>query len=452
MKQWIALPLALVVGLAHPGDDQARCRDTSSKSPRDELFEQFNVARASRDYASADALANRLVSGAWGGHEEELASYWIFERSQCRLDNIPAQGREQFLKYNDLLSGGLLVCEAANLPPQEKAQVRARMATVLDRFADGMVHAAGLYDGFARAATINQQALDLLARYHLDNPAFAREGDSALIEQIRAGRVDNVRVLLDHGYDADTGVSRDWRPDYDYRPDAKPPVRPLPVLPLQAAVDSLATRGAQALEIAQVLLANGANPNKLNWYPHDRAPPPADPALQARMHRLLADGGADQPAISAEYRGMLFEFSEDSQEAYLRFEIGNGSGKRVSIPAWKSEGLYLMNGLNAWSHLESRLLGGTKWNSPVSIEDGWSPSTTLEIEPGQSHEVLMSVAIFEMSQGSDGMRYRLWLSSHSGEIHSNAFDLHGGVFPIQQHMLKSKRDWYGEQRNTKSGR
>jgi len=447
MKRLIVAALVLAASLspvARAGD--ARVASPEEKA-RQELFAQFAAARAARDYPSADLLATRLVTRKLSTTLDELADYWIFERGDCRTDYMPAD-LEHFLKYNDLLAGGLAVCEAAKFPAEAKSQSRIHMSALLDRFADGMAHPAGLYDAFARQATINERALELLAEYHLDDPRFNREGESALIAQIRAGRVDNVRLLLGKGYDANLVVSRVW-PTSDPYADANPPSHPQPILPLQATVDSLATQREHALEIAGLLLAHGANPNKLKWYPHYLATPPADPALQARMDRLLVQAAAGKDAVSAEYRGLLFEHAEDSVETYLRFEIGNGSAERVSIPAWKSKGLYLMNGLNGWSRLESRVLGGEKWNIPILIEDGWSPSTTLEIPPGESREILMSVGIFQMSQAPEGTRYRLWLNNSPLVIYSDPFDLHGNELPFQQRLLKSKRDWYIEQRNAK---
>jgi hypothetical protein len=207
-------------------------------------------------------------------------------------------------------------------------------------------------------------------------------------------------------------------------------------------VDSLSTRGESALAVAKVLLDHGANPNRLKWYPHYSLAPPANTDLQSRMARLLEERGRAMESVTAEYRGLVVEYLSGSQFVYARFVVGNGSDKRISIPAWVSGDEHLLTGLYGAAHLEWRKEGGTQWFSPAAIEDGTWPSTTLDIEPGQSREIWMSMYVSEIAEAGDGVLYRLWIGSDHTAIHSEPFTFNAS--PAESRSIETARDWRGE--------
>jgi hypothetical protein len=81
--------------------------------------------------------------------------------------------------------------------------------------------------------------------------------------------------------------------------------------------------------------------------------------------------------------------------------------------------------------------------SPVSIEDGWSPSTKVEIPPGGSREVWVEVSLWDLAQEPEGMRRRIWINNYPGEIHSEPFVLNGAGYPLETRSIASARDWLG---------
>ncbi|MFT3807243.1 hypothetical protein [Arenimonas sp.] len=409
-----------------------------------ELMTRFKAARAARDQgemeASLDATIKAFPAGArwWSELKDEMMDFGLLERGRCDAGLLA--DNEQ-LKRVARLRETILICKAAKLPRESNKQIDVLISEIFDgRAKDYGRQEHGLYDKFARQPVINRHALELMAQNHLGDTRFEHEGESALIEQILAGRADNVRLLLESGYDADAGVSRQWRRKYP-QPEGEKIFYPSPMLPLQAVRQSLATRGEQAIEVAKVLLAAGANPHRLKSYPQYVAYPPADPVLQVELDRLLADASKALDPVSTEFLGYRLEYAPEQESLYARFLVGNGSDKPLSIPAWKDGDDYRVGGLNAESHLEWRMLGGSEWQSPLMIEHGWSPSTKLIIPPGESHELLFEMSTHHLLNVPEGMRYRLWFNTFPGQHHSNAFQLNDPRYEVESERFERKRAW-----------
>ncbi|KFN43696.1 hypothetical protein N789_10490 [Arenimonas oryziterrae DSM 21050 = YC6267] len=423
---------------------------SSDASPGESLRElgaRFSAAREAGDYELADALvmtmAKRMGHRFMSNETEDMASYWVFERGNCNLDFLPQDKQTLFLRHNRTLTEGIEVCEIAELPADAKEETKRRMTQLIDsRVSVVGYERTDVYDQFARQRTINTRALELLADFGLADDRFERDGDSALIEQIRAGRVDNVRRLLEAGYDVNLGTPRIWQRTQVESPDTAPFLPP-PVLPLQAVKDSLAERGEQALEVAKILLEQGANPYRLRWAPHYAREVAADPTLQARLDALLAAAEKTHNPISSEFRGYLVEWYPDGETVYARFAVGNGSDKTFALPAWAEGGDYLLGSLDMESHFETRMRRGTQWSSNRIIEHGWSPSTRLEIKPGESREVLYPLGSYDYLQNYEGRLHRLWINNYPGAIYSEPFLMHDPRYPVARKERTSERDWYG---------
>lgn len=413
------------------------------------LHARFTAAREAGDYELADtmvlAMAQLMGRRFLSRYTDEIASYWIFERGHCNLKFLPQDKIELFLRHERELREGIQVCEAAKLPADAGEEVKRRMTQLIDsRVEVGGYRRTDVYDQFARQRTINERALELLSAYDLQDVRFERGDESALIEQIRAGRAENVRSLLDAGYDVNLGTPRIWQHTQVSEPDTAP-FQPPPVLPLQAVKDSLAVRGEQALEVAKVLLERGANPHRLKWASRYTREVAADPVLEARLDAMFAEAAKSHNAISSEFRGFLVEsFPDDGESVYARFEVGNGSDETFALRAWTDSGDYLLGSLNMESHFETRLVGGAKWDSPLSIEHGWSPSTSVQIKPGESRIVLYPLGSYQYLQGPEGLRHRLWINNYPGAIYSEPFRMSDPRYPVIGQHRAAKRDWYGE--------
>jgi len=266
---------------------------------------------------------------------------------------------------------------------------------------------------------------------------------SMLVVAIMAGRADNVRLLLDHGYDPNLGTPRIWV-HHNPSPDIFTPFHPLPMLPLQAVRNSLPSQGEKALEVARVLLDHGANPNRLRWYPDYAADVQVEATLAARLDQLYSEAGKKHPAVSAEFRGVVHEFTPKGESVYARILVGNGSDKTVSIAAWVDGDDFLFDGLNSKTRLESRMAGGTQWAVPLSIEHGWSPATKVDIPPGQSREVYYEPGLFALLRSQEGMQYRLWINDYPAEIYTEPFQWLDQRYPVLTKSRDSSRDWYGD--------
>lgn len=433
-------PRGRAAGGSHEPMSRVSPREAARKQ-LDVLLGEFRLAREMRDYARADSLIDgmeKVIPRERTGYYAKILAYRIFERGNCAADWLSEMSFNY--RFDKLIQEGLVICQAANLPAGSSEAAKLITEIVDARAKSYSRIEPGLYDQFARQPVINRRALELMAQFHLADTSFANESESALIQQILAGRADNVGLLLELGYEANSGVSREWRRQYPEPPGEKT-FYPLPMLPLQAVRQSLATRGQQAIEIAKLLLAAGANPHRLESYPQYSAYPPADAALQAELDRLFADAANKRDPVTAEFRGYLVEYSPKGQSLYARFLVGNGSDKPLSIPAWKDGDDYLLGSLNWESHLQWRMPGGIEWQEPIIIEHGWSPSTKLVIAPGESHELLFEMSIHSLLQVHDGERYRLWFNTFPGEHHSDAFQLNDPRLVVETTNRERKRSW-----------
>lgn len=431
----------------------ARSPEATAWEQLDRSYHSFKAAHAAADTAGADQAVLAFGEAATRttrmrlDRAEEIASYWIFERARCNLDFLPDKRRAELLKWHRVFPEAILVCEASKLRLESEDALRRQATRLLDERARPYGgQRTDVYDAFARQRTINRRALEFLARLRLDDQRFERDGDSALIEQIRAGRTDNVRLLLDTGYDPNVGVPRLWRKSSHEA--ARAPHYPQPVLPLQAVRESLATQGERALDIAQLLLDRGANPNRLRWYPAYRKVEPAPGDLESRLRTLLQDSAARQPSVSAEFRGYRVEMDDEgSTTTYARFVIGNGSESPAAIRAWTDAGDYLLGGLHYESHLETQLTGGSEWHDGgLVIEHGWSPATELVLQPGESGEVLFRMSPDALLAAPEGTRYRLRIATFPGAILSEPFLARDRRYAVTYASRTAPRDWYGDKK------
>ncbi len=433
------------------GDCGKNCTDQTSsrKGPGIDTIEdmrrRFEAAREARDYPAMDAVVQEVRLAAsprvQSTLNEEVARYWVMDRGRCNLDFMPPDKVDFYQHYNVWITEALLICEAVKQVEAGNGGERAIMGKLFDaREKSFVVSRSFLYDAYARQVTINKKALALLAEYGLNDLWFDGDRESALIEQVRAGRADNVRVLLESGYDANLGVAQKWQFVNPVEGETAP-FLPLPILPLQAAREALASQGERGLDVAAVLLEHGANPNRLAWYPHYAVYAKADPKLQARLDARIALAAKRSPASSAEFLGYLLEPGPDGESIYARFLVGNGSSKPVSISAWTDGTDFLLGGLDWESHLESKMPVGSRWSRSLVIEHGSSPSTRLVIQPGESHEVLYEMGFYSVINGQEKLQYRLWINQYPDAIYSEPFRMHDMRYPVNFTSREEVRDW-----------
>lgn len=405
-------------------------------------MKDFRAARDAGRFDDADAASDRAAKAMQSFLDYpdvmDLLEYRILQRGMCTADQalVERLGKSSFL----YLQEGMVVCEAMRLAPGDDEGRRKLLADLLDgRTAGFETYRPGLFDAYARQTVIDRRALQWLADNDLDERRFSQHEESALIAQIKAGRAENVRYLLQMGYDPNLGIAR-WRgwPTSERRAPGKDD---FPVLPLQAARQSLATQGKVALGVARVLLEGGANPNKLHWYPDSASRAVADPVLAAELEAMLDEAGRKIDPIDTEFRGYLTEWTPKGESLYARFLVGNGSDKPIVLRAWKDGEDHLLGSLVTQSHLQSQQRGGTLWVDPMVLEDGISPSSRLKLAPGESHEILFQVSTWDLIRASAGMRYRLWFRSDAGEHHSTAFDLTDLRHSLQNTTRKKARSW-----------
>lgn len=396
---------------------------------------RFEAARRAGDDVAADAAADDVIrlfgeEGIWLSNE--IIAYRVFERGQCDVDALLG---DPLGRPPELLEGSL-ICKAARLPAGDEAASREWLAKLLDARTERHAWHFHVFDQFARQPTLNRDALAWMVRHGLDDRSFLDEEEDALIAQVRAGRADNVAVLLELGYDPNAQHARFVeRPDQVTSP-------PPPPMPLQAAREALATQGERALEVTRVLLARGADPNKLRFHPPSSTAA-ADPALAAAFDALLEQAAAALDPVSTEFAGMRVEDTAVGTRLYARFSIRNGSGQPLHIGAWKDGGAFLFNQLDAASHLLTRHEGGTQWDEPVAIDDGIWPSTELVVPAGKSGEVWYELDVATVLQADPREQYRLWYQDAASAEHlSQPFVLRDPARPVTRGYREKARDWY----------
>lgn len=438
----------LLATLAWPSGACTPCRpspgDGSSLRESRALGERLRLARDAGDLETADALVDQLqpyLSGrVYNDVVEAIAEYSVFERGRCQLATLPSSKRA-IAEQDAWVREGMLACQAARLPESDGPEARA----LLRRLVDGRVEslrASDVYDRFARQATLDVAALRWLHGHSLADVGFEGATESALIAQVRAGRADNVDTLLDLGYDANQPIARRMPRSPDDA-DGDPGHGRSQALPLQAARDALPRLGGAAIAVARVLLAHGANPNLLKWHRYTPAAVAVDPGLQARWDALLRDAPAATDPVGALFQGLVFEPGLHGETAYASFLVGNGSDAPIRIAAWTDRGDYLLDSLHQ-ARIEFHRSGGSTWDFPVVLQDGFSPGSGLTLQPGDSREVLVEWDMQRALSMPADVRYRLrFMDDDRVEAHhSEPFVLHDPARPPRYRVVQGGRRWY----------
>lgn len=391
--------------------------------------DRFRVARDAGDVVAADAAALeyvRLLQKNDIQVGDDVVEYWIFSRQRCDAHGLASDR----LGAAQSLLDGAVACEAARDPAAAATGVQA----LFDVRAATHAWRSDVFDRFARQPTLDIAALQWLRLHRLDDRTFTEAEESALVAQVRAGRADNVRTLLLLGYGPDEVSAR-----FDDGRKRDPAPR---TLPLQAAREALAVHGERALAVVDVLLAAGADPHRLRWFP-PRGGPPATAELVAAFDRKLAEASAAHDPLSTEFVGLRLEYFEGGgSEQYARFLLRNAGSVPVAIRLWHDDGASRLDGTYAMSHLLSRPRGAKAWTDPLVLEHGMWPSHTLTIAPGEEHAVLAQVDVQELIR-APWLEYRLWFVDEAGGEHLSApFVISGPQTDIETESRKVARRWY----------
>lgn len=400
----------------------------------------FREVWASGDHETADRMAAETMSVPGLRGKPLAMEYLVFERARCDFDEGDPR-IAGILEHDRAIRQGILVCKKSQQP--EDGQASRRILAAL-REEDGWIGRERLYDRFARQPTINVSALRWLRTHdRVDTVPDGVWSNNALSSQILAGRLDNVRILLDAGYDPNQATIDPGLPEGYGSSNPIQPVR-RGLLPLDAARRALAGHGLVAVQIAQVLLAAGADPYKLAWYPaKDTAPSLVIPGeLMDAFNAVIESAKPGHLSTGLEFIGFRDEHSPSGKQMYARFLVGNGGNATVRIPAWTSDGLWLLDGLPAGTEVERQVPGAANWKGDLLISDGISPGTVLVLAPGASAEVLLEWWDGDVMAREPGTRYRVRLTVDKQAIHSDPFIPQLPKQAGQQEVLDKKRDWY----------
>jgi hypothetical protein len=428
-----------------PKADVDPCR-MAKRATADAAFEGYKAAVASGDEARIEQALRDAAAPGPNRHRAEIAAIELFERHRCELERL-GPDFVRFFNHDPEWREAALVCKAV-VEREAGRSDRALLAQLLDGRGQFDPDRAGVYDLIARQPRFDAKWLAWLEANGLADPrmeTYGRNRYDALSEQIIAGRIENVRVLLEHGFDPNSARVQEW----DYRgKDGRPAIPgPRPALPLQRAQELLGRDRDAALAIARLLLEHGADPGKLKWYRRD--PPsarevvaPASAEATREFEALLAAKAATLDPLRAELRRLLFESDGTKENVYAVFELGNGSDRPIRMKAWEDGGDFELSNLHE-SRMEWRLPGATLWSYPVSIQHGWSPSEGFTLAPGESREVYYPWSASEILVGPPpGAELRLWYQDGEGRPHySTVFRLTSHERRIDWQSRDKPRQW-----------
>jgi hypothetical protein len=381
------------------------------------LERDFDAARGIRDFERADGLAVKLLALTRGGQLAKVAEYYVHDRKRCAdalvlLDTVRRHYPTTYESSDSRLVDEALVCRAAELLPQDPESAKALLGEAIDHQLrpENYHHNVDFYDRFAEQALLNMDVLKMLIEFGIDD----RSNGGALIEQIRAGRIDNVRTLLSMGADPNRASSWRW------------------LLPLQQARISLREHGAVEIEIAKELLAHGANPNLIVTYelkPEGEELAGAVSPLQPAFDELLRAAGESLPKVTVDFEDQEPNL-ETARPDYFRFRVRNAGNTAVDLHLRKdSEGFVF---LSEGALIEERLPPGTEWHATEAIEP-CDEQCGKPIRLGARKAVLIRVPVnlLGFDEAPPPTLLRLKIDWPEGAIVSPPFALHTDGHVVQ---------------------
>jgi hypothetical protein len=197
---------------------------------------------------------------------------------------------------------------------------------------------------------------------------------------------------------------------------------------LQAARESLAAQGPRALEVARVLLAHGADPNKLRWFPPRADAAPVDPAVHQAFDMMLEAVAATREPVAAEFLGLRLDWENGGQRVFLRIQVRNGATAPLRLPGKRSGEDFV---LGERASLQWRVPGGTVWDEHNVLDTIELAPERLVVPAGAMREVLF--ALDDLSPLFGSFRLERRLSFHDADYlwhRSDPFVLQGAATAI----------------------